>query len=81
MPLLDEYDFKRLPPDLVEFLGDLTTYWNAGRFPVYYDGSPPTSSTLSDGPSIRIAKDGSTWYIYVYTDSTDGWKKVALGAL
>lgn len=74
-------EWKDLPSDLIEFLQDLTLYWNTGRVPLQSAATPPTSSTEAEGPCIKIAKDGATWYLYVYTNSTDGWKKVALTAI
>lgn len=81
MSKLDSYDWKGLPPDLIEFLEDLTEFWNTGRIPLQYSASPPTSSTSADGPGILISKDGATWNIYIYTNATDKWYKVALTAV
>ncbi len=78
MAKLNDYDWKGLNPDLVEFLQDITSYWNTGRIPLQNVGAPPTSTTQADGPLIRLEKDGASWFLYCYTNETDGWKKVAL---
>lgn len=78
---LDEYDFRGLPPDLIEWLQDCTSIINLGEYQMKQMASPPTSSTPAQNASFGVAKDGSTWYLYIYTNATDGWQKVALSAI
>ena len=79
---IDEYDWKRLPPDLVEWITDVTELLNAGKYAMrYYGSTPPTATTPGQQGEFMVAKDGASWYIYVYTDSTDTWRKAELVAL
>ena len=78
--LLDDYDWRGLPPDLVEWLTDTTALLNGGQYQ-NAQGSIPDSDTRGQVGQTIFAKDGATWYLYFYTGTDDGWKKVAMSDL
>lgn len=77
---IEDYNWRGLPPDLVEWLTDVTDLLNTGRYQ-FRLGSVPTASTAGNEGEHIMAKDGSTWYLYIYTDSTDKWKRLAMANL
>lgn len=77
---LDEYDWKGLPPDLIEWLQDCTELINLGKYSTR-NISVPTSLSAGYEGEFGIAKDGNYWYLFVYTGATDTWKKVLLSDL
>ncbi len=81
MAFLEDNVWINVPAELAEYLEDLTQFWNAGKIPADIAAAPPTSTTGSDGPAIRFAKDGANWKIYVYTNSTDKWQEGTLSAV
>jgi hypothetical protein len=81
MSKLDSYDWRGLPPDLVEWLNDCTDIINLNMYEAKAFPTPPTSSTAGTQGWFGIAKDGSSWFLYFYTDGTDKWQKVQLSAL
>ena len=77
---LDDYSWKGLPPDLVEWLDSCTKVINLGLYAQQVYASPPTAATISEAGNFGLAKDGASWYIFVYTGD-DGWYKVKLTAI
>lgn len=78
---IEDYDWRKLPPDLVEWLGDVTELLNLGKYAFNAGAVPPTSATPAQTGENTFVKDGATWYLYIYTGVTDGWKKAALSSL
>ena len=77
---IEDHSWRGLQPDLVNWLNDVTELLNSGGYQIS-SSSVPASTTGENTGGHRIAKDGSTWYLYIYTGTDDGWKKVALSAL
>ena len=78
---LDTYDFRGLPPDLIEWLDECTDVVNLNLYEAKKFATPPTSSTVGNQGLFGVAKDGASWYWYVYTDTTDKWWKVQLSVV
>ena len=78
--LLDDYSWEYLPPDLVEWLTDTTALLNGGQYQ-HAQGNVPDANTRGQEGQTIYAKDGATWYLYLYTGVTDGWKRIAMAAL
>ena len=74
---VDDYDWKGLPPNLVEWLEDVTELINAGKISIrYYGTTTPSSVTAGQQGEMLLVKDGVTWKVYIYTDSTDTWQQI-----
>ena len=78
---LDSYDWRGLPPDLIEWLEDCTDIINLNMYEAKFFASPPTSTTLGTQGWFGVAKDGASWYLYLYSGDTDKWQKVQLTAV
>lgn len=74
---IDEYDFKGLSPDLIEWINSVTELLNVGKYS-FRSGVVPTSGTRGQSGDHVIAKDGASWYFFIYSNDTDGWKKLEL---
>jgi len=77
---IEDYTFTGLPPNLVEWISDVTDLLNQGLYQMKR-GQIPTANTGGQEGEHVYAKDGITWYLYVYVDSTDTWKKIPMEAL
>lgn len=76
---VDDYDWKGLSPDLVEWLDDVTQLLNTGKYALYYYGTTtPSATSLGQQGESMIGKDGVNWYLYIYRDDTDKWGKTQL---
>ncbi len=71
---INDYDWQDLPPDLVEWLSDVTDLLNNGRY-ANRVATPPSASTPGNPGEIIIAQDGTTWYLYAYLNNTDKWQR------
>ena len=78
---LDSYDWRGLPPDLIEWLEECTDIINLNQVECKFFGAPPTSATVATQGWFGIAKDGANWYMYIYSGSSDGWQKVQLAGI
>ena len=64
MARLDDYDWKNLPPDLVEWLITCTDIINLGKYSARSLTTIPTAATLGFAGEFGIAKDGVNWFVY-----------------
>lgn len=69
-----------LKPEVANWINDISDLLNFGKYQTPLN-TVPTAATAGQQGEMTYAKDGSTWYLYIYTNSTDGWKKVAMSAL
>lgn len=81
MAIVDEPDVRGVSPEIAEWIYAITEIINGGLLNLKYYGSPPTSSTRASEREVGFSKDGSTWYVYIYTNSTDGWRKIQMTTL
>ena len=75
---LEDYDWKGLPPNLVEWLQDCTDIINQGKYQAYIGTAPTSGTTPGQQGDIIVAQDGATWYIYVCVDGSNTWKKATM---
>ena len=64
----------------MEWLQDMTNLVNQGKYSMQ-TRAYPTGATRGTSGDFHIAKDGTKWYLYVYCDNTDKWRKAELVVL
>lgn len=81
MSKLSDDIHRGLAPETIEWINKVTQLWNLGKYAMTLIASIPDANTQGNNGEFFIQKDGATWYIYVYTTATDGYKKVAMSNL